>query len=172
MANFVAPKLLGIDPERVYTAAEIAANGHKHTLGVEYLFDDGSTRRYVRAGAAIAQYDALTRDYAEGSHDYHPTTAVAQPVYAVSPVAIEDDGAGWVIVQGPATVKVEDGVAAGEYVVSTAVSGELDTRIEATTTDPTSTQMLALGASFAGTAPQVIAISTESTQDLATVVLR
>lgn len=164
----IGPKYTGVDPTVVHTSTE----GAKHELGLELLFNDGTTRRYVRAGAAIAQYDALHIDYAEGVNDYHPTTAVAQPVQAVAAVAIADNGFGWVIVRGPATVKVEDGVAAGEYVVSTAVSGELDTRIEATTTDPTSTQMLALGASFVGKAPLVIAISTESTQDLALVFLR
>jgi len=168
MANYVAPKVLGVDPDSVQTSAE----GARHNLGLELTFDDGTTRRYIRAGAAIAQYDALHRDYAEGAYDLHPTSAVAQPVIAVAPNAIADNGFGWVIVKGPATVKVEDGVVAGEFVVTTAVAGELDTRIEATTTDPTSTQMLALGASFAGTAPQVIAITTESTQDLALVVLR
>lgn len=168
MPNYVSPKTLGVDPDSVQTAAD----GAKHELGIELSFSDGTVRKYVRAGAAIAQFDALHIDFAEGANDFHPTTAVAQPVMAVAPNAITDNGFGWVIVKGPATVKVEDGVVAGEFVVTTAVAGELDTRVEATTLEPTATQMLALGASFAGRAPLVIAVTTESTQDLATVVLR
>lgn len=171
MANtnpFAGFKLTGIDPLSVQTPTE----GAKHELGIEVLFNDGTVRKYIRAGAAIAANDALTIDYAEGINDFHPTTAVALAVYAVSPVAVLDNGFAWVIRHGEAIVKVEDGVVAGEYLVSTAVSGELDTRIEGTTTAATATQMLALGASFAGTAPLCIAITTESTQDLARVYLR
>jgi hypothetical protein len=158
-------KSLGIDFAKASSATQ------EHELGLEVLASDGATYKYIRAGATIVANDALFIDYAEGIHDYHPTTGVAQPVDAVAEIAIANNEFGWVKVHGPATVKVENGVLAGEHVVSTAVSGELDTQATLTAS-VTNTEGNEIRAQASGKAPRVISITTESVQDLAQVWLR
>jgi hypothetical protein len=114
-------KYLGID----FTQVD-AVGAPKHALGLEVDCDDGTRRKYIRAGAAIAATDALKVDFAEGSFDFDPTSAVAQPLAGVATVALADNEFGWVIVRGPAIVKAAATVVAGAHAASTAVAGTLD----------------------------------------------
>ncbi len=99
----------------------------KHALGIELQCDDGTRRKYVRAGAAVAQYDALKVDVAEGAYDLDPTGAVLQPIAGVCPVSgVADNNFFWAIVRGKATVKVAATIVAGAHLVSTATAGTLD----------------------------------------------
>jgi hypothetical protein len=112
-------KLLGCKFTQVDTAA-------KHALGIEVDCDDGTRRKYIRAGAAIAANDALKVDVAEGAYDLDPTSAAAQPIAGVATHAIADNSFSWVIVRGKATVKVAATIVAGAHLVSTGTAGTLD----------------------------------------------
>lgn len=110
---------LGADP---YNESSV----QKHPLGAMCLFSDGTWRRYIRAGAAIAVGDALTIDFAEGNNDMTPTTSATTPVHAVAPIAMTDNYFGWVIVSGVASVKAATIAAGGLPLVPTATAGTLD----------------------------------------------
>jgi len=116
----VGGKLLGVNPLNVDTAQQ-------HELGLELDFSDGTTRRYVRAGAAVAQYDALKIDFAEGINDWQPTAAALDVVKGVCPVSgVSDNNFFFAIVNGPANVKVAGTVAAGAHLAAVATAGTLD----------------------------------------------
>lgn len=112
-------KLLGID-------ITLVTSDQRHELGIEIDCDDGTRRKYVRAGAAVAQYDALIVDVAEGHYDLTPASAANQPIAGVAPYAMTDNYYGWVIVRGKATCKVAATVVAGAPLVTTATAGTLD----------------------------------------------
>lgn len=115
----VQQKLVGVEFNDVDTV-------RKHALGIELDCDDGTRRKYVRAGGTIALGDALTLDAAEGHYDYHPTSAADQPVLGVAVTAVADNAFFWAIVRGKATVKVAAAIVAGTPLVPTAVAGTLD----------------------------------------------
>lgn len=113
-------KILGIEVTDVDTV-------QKHALGLEVDCDDGTRRRYVRAGAAVAQYDALIIDFAEGPYDYQPSAAADTPIHGVCPVSgVADNNFFWAVVQGKTNVKVAATIVAGAPLVPTAVAGTLD----------------------------------------------
>jgi hypothetical protein len=95
-------------------------------LGALFDAGNGNFFQFIRAGAAIAQYDALELDEAEGPNDFHPTSAVNQPVHGIAQVALADNKFGFMQVRGVATVKVAAGFAAGLVATTTAVAGTLD----------------------------------------------
>lgn len=118
LAPVLAP-LLGVD-------AVNESSVQKHPLGLEVPFNDGTRRRYIRAGAAIALGDALTIDFAEGNHDMTPTTSATTPVHAVAAHAFTDNYFGWVITGGVASVKAATIAAGGLPLVPTGTAGTLD----------------------------------------------
>ena len=116
----IGPKILGVNPLNVDTAQQ-------HELGLELFFNDGTTRRYVRAGAAVAQYDALKVDFAEGQNDFQPTAAALDAVAGVCPVTgVSDNNFFWAIRRGPANVKVAGTIVAGAHLVPIGTAGTLD----------------------------------------------
>lgn len=115
----VQQKLIGIEFNDVDTVA-------KHALGLKVSCDDGTERRYVRAGAAIAANDALTQDFAEGIYDWQPTSAVDTPVLGVAPFLVADNSFFWAIVSGTAFVKVAAAIVVGAVLTPSAVAGTLD----------------------------------------------
>lgn len=134
MAAEVMRKLLGIKATDVDSV-------QKHALGIEVDFDDGTRRRYVRAGAAVAQYDALIIDFAEGKFDWQPSAAADVPIVGVCPVSgVSDNYFFWAIVKGPANVKVAATIVAGAILVPIATAGTLDD------TAATAANALAMGA--------------------------
>lgn len=113
-------KLLGIRFTDVDTV-------QKHALGIEVDCDDGTRRKYVRAGAAVAQYDALIVDFAEGKFDYQPSAVADTPLAGVNILSgISDNYFFWAIVRGPANVKVAATIVAGQPLVPIGTAGTLD----------------------------------------------
>lgn len=88
----------------------------RSTAGVDYC--------YVKAGAAIAQYDAV-RLNAAGFEDARPTSAAGQVVFGVAQVAIASGSYGWVAVRGQVTCKVVAATAIGSPLVTNATAGTL-----------------------------------------------
>lgn len=116
----VQQAIAGIDVERV---DDVRA----HPLGLKVECSDGTTRRYVRAGAAVAQYDALVQDFAEGVFDWQPVAAADTTVLGVCPVAgVADNYFFWAIIAGPAFVKVAATIVVGAPLVPVATAGTLD----------------------------------------------
>lgn len=116
----VQQKILGVDPLVVDTTQE-------HELGLELDFNDGTRRRYVRAGAAVAQYDALIVDQAEGPFDWQPSAAADVPIVGICPVSgVSDNYFFWAITKGVAYVKVAATIVAGAVLVPIATAGTLD----------------------------------------------
>lgn len=120
----VLDKMLGVRFDLVDTS-------QLHALGIEIDCDDGTKRKYVRAGSgSIAQFDALTNDFGDASgglFDYDSTTAASQPVHGTYPLAAApaDNNFFWMIIRGTAVVKAAT-VVAGTQLVSTATRGTLD----------------------------------------------
>lgn len=102
----------------------------KHALGIEVKCVDGTTRKYVRAGAAVALGDFLKVDTAEGSYDFDPTGATNQPCAGVCPVSgVSDNYYFWAIIKGKvAGAKLAAGTAAGAQLGSTATAGTFATK--------------------------------------------
>lgn len=118
-----------------------------HTLGIEITCDDGTRRKYVRAGAAIAPGDCLKVDTAEGRNDFDPTSAADQSINGAWPSAfpaIADNSGFWCVVRGDVSVKAAATVVAGAPIVTTAVAGTVDD------TAATAANALASGAGIGG----------------------
>lgn len=110
---------IGVDVTRVDTV-------QKFPLGQTITTANGGRYRYIRAGAAIAQYDALKADAAEGAFDWQPTAAADEGILGIAQVAIGDNEFGWVLIEGKGFVKVAATVVAGASLVTIATAGTLD----------------------------------------------
>lgn len=118
-----------------------------HTLGIEVYCDDGTKRKYVRAGAAIAPGDVLKVDTAEGPNDFDPVSAADQPIAGAWPSAfpvVADNSGFWVVVGGDVSVKSAATVVPGAPVVTIATAGTVDD------TAATAANALASGAGLGG----------------------
>lgn len=110
-------------PKHTSTTRDTTA---KLTLGTVAYDDAGAEYRYVKAGAAIAQYDAVTfNGSASGFDDVRKTSAVNQLVLGVATAAFNSNEYGFVQTRGVATVKVVDATAAKALLASTATAGVL-----------------------------------------------
>lgn len=118
--SLLAFKRVGID-------FAVVDDTRQHELGIEIPCVDGRTYKYIRAGGNIAANDALTVDTAEGPNDFHPTSAVEQPVSGIAEVAIADDKFGWVVTKGPVVCKLDTGTAAAAQLGSSGTAGTLIT---------------------------------------------
>lgn len=117
--DFPINGVAGVDFSRVDSV-------QKHPLGWTLHSVGGTLRKYVRAGATVAQYDALTYD-SEGINDWQPTSGANQGVYGVCPVSgVADNYFFWAIIKGKANVKVAATITAGAHLASTATAGTLD----------------------------------------------
>lgn len=115
----IGGKITGVD----VTSVDVTA---LHEVGLELDFSDGKRRKYIKAGAAIAAFDALTVDEAE-TPDLEPTSAVNQALAGVAERAIADGSHGWVVVRGSGvSVKAAATVVAGAHAVTVATAGTLD----------------------------------------------
>jgi len=86
----------------------------------------GNKYRYIKAGATIAQYDALQfNGSAAGWDDVRPTSAVGQVVIGSATAAFASGEYGYILEAGVGTVKVAAGTAAGSSLVSSATAGTL-----------------------------------------------
>lgn len=122
--HFVAP-MAGINLDATSTDKEFA-------LGTEVCGTDSSGNysaiyMYVRADAAITQYDAVKID---DDYECTPiTTAIsgAEPTaVGIAQVAFADAEYGWVVVKGSGTVNVLSSAAADVKLYTTTTAGSLD----------------------------------------------
>lgn len=123
MTAFVGARVLG-----TIGAADLLASAVGFSLGERFVAHDGKEYVFLKASAAIAQYDAIT---------YDPTfqTLVA-PVstandaggnrIAVAPVAVASGDYFWGQVYGPAIVNALAACAANVRLNTTGTAGQLD----------------------------------------------
>lgn len=98
----------------------------KFRLGTVKRDVAGTEYTYVKAGAAIAQYDAVRlAGSAAGFDDCRPTSAAGQIVFGAAQVAIASGSYGWVATRGKCTAKVVAATAAGSPLVTNATAGTL-----------------------------------------------
>jgi hypothetical protein len=96
-------------------------------LGTRVIGAGGSEWVYVKAGAAIAQYDPCRfQGSADGYDDVRPTSAAQQFVVGVADAAFASGEYGFIQVRGKATCKVVVGTAAGSLLVTGAVANQLE----------------------------------------------
>jgi hypothetical protein len=87
---------------------------------------NGNQYVYVKAGAAIAQFDAVAfQGSALGYDDVRPVSAANQPVLGVAQAAFASAAFGWILVKGRGSVKTSGSVAANASLVSSATAGTL-----------------------------------------------
>lgn len=102
------------------------STSQQNPLGMRVMDDNGNEYTYVKAGAAIAQYDAVRfAGSAAGFDDVRPTAAANQLPLGAAQVAIASGSYGWVLTRGVATVKVVAATAAGSTLVSNGTAGTL-----------------------------------------------
>ena len=95
-----------------------------NAIGTKAVDTDGNTWRYIKAGANIAQYDAVRfQGSALGWDDVRPTSAVAQPIVGVAQAAFTSGDYGFVLVNGVGSMKTTGTLAANVQVVSNATAG-------------------------------------------------
>lgn len=118
MAELVSPAVIG-DTSVTSTSAQNA-------IGLRAYDKSGNEFVYVKAGAAIAQYDAVRfAGSALGFDDVRPTSATGQVVLGAAQVAIASASYGWIQTKGIATAKVVVSTAAGSSLVTNATAGTL-----------------------------------------------
>ncbi len=111
--GFPGYKSLGVSLTKVQTAAELTADGPTHKLGTRVSDDVGGEFVYVQAKGAIAAAKNVTMEI-----DYDVSAlAGAGLMWAVSIVAIADDGAGWVQVKGVVSTAIVGTITADKAVV-------------------------------------------------------
>lgn len=94
----------------------------------EFAFSQTGKWQYVRAGATIAQYDAVVMEGSAAGYDaVVPTSAVTDLVVGVADAAFADEEYGWIQVQGVCTAKVNEGDTALLPVGGSASAGVLTT---------------------------------------------
>ena len=89
----------------------------RHELGTVIECNDGSTRKYFKANAAVAQYDALIWDTSAAINVVIPSAAADIPIVGIAPIAVTTQYYFWAIVGGKANVKVAAAVTAGAALV-------------------------------------------------------
>jgi hypothetical protein len=108
----------GGDTKRSTTAETELGSKQEDNIGNEY--------RYIKAGAAIAQYDAVRLSgSALGFDDVRPTSAINQVVIGAATAAFASGDYGYILTKGVATVKTVVSTAAGSQLVSNGTAGTL-----------------------------------------------
>jgi hypothetical protein len=98
----------------------------KNAIGTKSFDENGNEYTYVKAGAAIAQYDAVRfAGSALGYDDVRPTSAAGQVCIGAAQIAIASGSYGWILSRGVGTVKVVVSTAAGSALLPNATAGTL-----------------------------------------------
>lgn len=128
MTAFVGAKVNGS-----WTADELTASGVGFAVGDRFASHDGKEYVFVKASAAIAQYDAVTYD-----ETYNTTVAplstsndAAGDRIGVAPVAIASGSFGWLQIYGVGQVNAIASTAANAQLGSSATAGMVDDVISA-----------------------------------------
>lgn len=126
---------------RIYNTNGIGITGTSETT----RYDANKRYRYVRADAAIPQYDCVSKKLAETDDPYAYVKTPDAVAFGegIAEVAIGADKYGWITIHGYVlTASVADAVVAGDFVAPSATAGRLDA-FTFTTTAATLTQLLA-----------------------------
>lgn len=111
---------------RTLVAPTSSAGGQGVTLGMTGYDGAGNRYRYIRASAAIAQYDAVRLAGSALAFDtVLPTSAVNQTLVGAAQTAFANLEYGWVLAEGIGTVKTSGALAANITLTATAVAGTL-----------------------------------------------
>lgn len=95
-----------------------------NAIGTRVPDTDGNIWRYIKAGASIAQYDALRfQGSALGWDDVRPTSAAAQPIIGVAQAAFSSGDYGFILEKGIGQMKTTGTVAANVQLVSNGTAG-------------------------------------------------
>lgn len=120
MAEFVG------HPNAIASNSTKTSTTQKLPLGTKAFDANGNEYTYIKAGAAIAQYDAVRfNGSAAGYDDVRPTSAAGQVVIGAAQVALASGEYGWILSRGVGTVKVVVATAAGSALVPNATAGTL-----------------------------------------------
>lgn len=137
MARFANLAPVAIDGETTDTSTTA-----QQPVGTKAVDKDGNEYTYMKAGAAIAQYDALRfAGSAAGYDDIRPTSAAGQVVIGAAQVAVASGSYFWGLTRGVGTCKVVVSTAAGGALVPNATAGTLAV---ATAADVTFSRAVAL----------------------------
>lgn len=117
--GYVGAKLLGVRLTDVQTAAQITADGLAHPLGTRISDSLGNEFVYVQAATAIVATDVV------GMAAGYIAVVDGPFAWAVAPVAIAADGAGWVQVKGIVDAAVAAATALGDLLSRKVVSTQL-----------------------------------------------
>jgi hypothetical protein len=119
---------LGVDPG-------VSSTTMQFSLG-ELAYHDGGIYEYVKAGAAVAQYDAVMIDE-DGTATLATYSATVPTKVGIAQVAIANASYGWVLRQGKGRVTCLASCAIDVKLYTSATAGSLD--------DASSTQSLIVG---------------------------
>jgi hypothetical protein len=156
----------GINPTRISATAEF-------DLGAEVNDPRGGSRagnriRYVRADAAIAQYDACKMKLTESDapHAVIPTAATTDFVSGIAEVSVTDQYYFWLTVHGYVPIaNVADASAQGEVLGASGTAGRLETPTFTTTAATLAQLNAGVRASISG----IVAVSDASAGNQAAV---
>lgn len=119
--------LIGALPTATLASADITA-GKGHKLGSRYTDHNSNEFVFVKASAAIAQYDAVTYDetYQTVVAPVSTSNDAGGDKVGVAPVAFASGEYGWLQIYGAGTVNALASCAANVRLNSTATAGSLD----------------------------------------------
>ncbi len=117
--------LIGFNPEQVDTAL---TGGKTFGLGDAAQDHAGKEYVYVKASAAISQYDVVTYDetYNTTVAPVTTTNGVRGDKLGVAPVAIASGSYGWLQIYGPCVINVAASCVPNVELTLTSVAGVLD----------------------------------------------
>jgi hypothetical protein len=120
--------VIGVNLTQTIAAAELQSSGRGFGLGDRYTDHDGKEWVFVRASAAVAQFDSVTYDETYGTVVAPLSTAndARGDLVGAAPVAIAAGDYGWLQVRGPCSVNVKASCAANVRLNTTASAGLLD----------------------------------------------
>lgn len=96
-----------------------------HPIGTLAYDQFGNEYRYIKAGAAIAQFNAVKASGATGFSSVIPTAAAGDVVLGVATAAFLSGEFGFILSRGQVTCMVVNATAAGSPLVTGATAGTL-----------------------------------------------
>lgn len=149
------PTLIGMNTAKTITDLTL---GKGFGLGDRNTDSSGNDWIFVKASAAIAQYDVVTVD-----STYSTTVAPLSTsndgrgnIVGVAPVAFASGDYGWLQVKGPCTMNVLASCAANVRLNTTATAGSLDDDGTATSMQVQGIYLTAARAASNGSAPGIL----------------
>lgn len=121
MTAFVGAKL-----DDTLTSSTLTQSGKGFGLGDRYVSNDGTEWVYVKASAAVAQYDVITMTVTYDAAPLGTGNDARGNLVGVASVAFASGDYGWVQVSGPTTMNVLASAAANVRLNTTATAGSLD----------------------------------------------